>query len=77
MNELQVCQEDIVRTLCATPCPSDMSISEISDDHPLRVLSEENLSCSSNFTGDYNKTPYASPFIKFVFITFFSKKDQI
>lgn len=48
---LQVCEEDIVRALADTPCQSEVMSIETSDDHPLRVLSEENLTCASTFTG--------------------------
>ena len=46
-----MCEEDIIRTMSDTPCPSEIESSAPSDDHPLRVLSEENLTCASNFTG--------------------------
>lgn len=51
---VQVCEEDIVRALADTPCQSEVMSVETSDDHPLRVLSEENLTCASTFTGMNN-----------------------
>lgn len=47
----KVCEEDILRALADTPCQSEVMSVETSDDHPLRVLSEENLTCASTFTG--------------------------
>ncbi|KAB7502321.1 hypothetical protein Anas_13870, partial [Armadillidium nasatum] len=44
-----VCEEDILRAMSITPCPSEVT-TETCDDHPLRVLSEENLTCASTFT---------------------------
>lgn len=50
----KVCEEDILRALADTPCQSEVMSVETSDDHPLRVLSEENLTCASTFTGKLN-----------------------
>ncbi|ROT79338.1 kinesin-like protein [Penaeus vannamei] len=52
---IQVCEEDIVRALADTPCQSEVMSVETSDDHPLRVLSEENLTCASTFTDSYSQ----------------------
>ncbi|KAG7160376.1 Kinesin-like protein KIF26A-like [Homarus americanus] len=52
---IQVCEEDIVRALSDTPCQSEVMSVETSDDHPLRVLSEENLTCASTFTDSYSQ----------------------
>ncbi|KAK7081054.1 hypothetical protein SK128_026640, partial [Halocaridina rubra] len=52
---IQVCEEDIIRTLADTPCQSEVMSLETSDDHPLRVLSEENLTCASTFTDSYSQ----------------------
>ena len=52
MKYLQVCEEEILQALSTTPCPSEaLSLETTGDDHPLRVLSEENLTCASTFTG--------------------------
>ncbi|XP_068228581.1 uncharacterized protein [Palaemon carinicauda] len=52
---IQVCEEDIIRALADTPCQSEVMSVETSDDHPLRVLSEENLTCASTFTDSYSQ----------------------
>ncbi|KAF2350632.1 Kinesin motor domain [Trinorchestia longiramus] len=52
----QVCEQDLMLTSissegsCTTPASSSTG-----DDHPLRVLSEENLTCASTFTDSYSQ----------------------
>uniref|UniRef100_A0A6A7FY47 Kinesin-like protein CG14535 n=1 Tax=Hirondellea gigas TaxID=1518452 RepID=A0A6A7FY47_9CRUS len=49
----QVCEDDLLSG-GQSSCP-DGSNSSSGDDHPLRVLSEENLTCASTFTDSYSQ----------------------
>ncbi|XP_047741397.1 uncharacterized protein LOC108673440 isoform X2 [Hyalella azteca] len=50
----QVNEKDLMSTSVSSGSSSDPNTS-IGDDHPLRVLSEENLTCASNFTDSYSQ----------------------
>lgn len=74
VNWLQVTEEDIALCMGETENP----LPEVDqEEHPLRILSEENLTVVSTFTGELTKSDSSTPgcsFKNIMYITYYSIK---